>query len=504
MRSPLSLLSGLVVCLLVLATVEASVATTKSLLDDAKAHLAAGRHNEALDSFDAALGQDPANYLTYFRRATVYLSLGRISSAVKDFDKVLSIRPSHHPALLQRAKLLARQGSMDAAVIDLTQYVSLAATDVEAKELLAAYQDAGVQAVEGERLAAAGQHEAAIPHLTVALQSMTHAIPLRALRAQCYLSTNEKEMAIADLTRITKIEPDNTAILMQLARLHLEIGELDGALADVKECLRLDLDHKECKKTFRTVKKLDKAIKAAEEALNKRRYKTAVDKLKVGEPSVISQVEALGPQATGLVQHVYGIMCQAYGENKDNKNVLTWCGKVIDLNGENVDALVYRAEAKLAMEEYEDAMRDFQTASQHGNSQRIQQGHSKAQRLHQQASKKDYYKILGVPRSATKQEIKKAYRKLAQQWHPDKYSGDLPADAVEKKMGELNEAYQTLSDDALRARVDNGEDPNDNNAQNGGGFHHQGGHPFFQQGGGHPFFQQGGGGSPFEFKFNFQ
>src|SRR3989344_5184002 len=61
---------------------------------------------------------------------------------------------------------------------------------------------------------------------------------------------------------------------------------------------------------------------------------------------------------------------------------------------------------------------------------------------------KDYYKILGVEKSADEEEIKKAYRKLAHQYHPDKASGN------EEKFKELNEAYQVLSSKEKRAQYD--------------------------------------------------
>src|SRR6201982_890645 len=66
-------------------------------------------------------------------------------------------------------------------------------------------------------------------------------------------------------------------------------------------------------------------------------------------------------------------------------------------------------------------------------------------------AKQDFYEILGVSKSAGADELKRAYRKLAMQYHPDRNSGDKGA---EQKFKDLNEAYDILKDDQKRAAYD--------------------------------------------------
>lgn len=83
-------------------------------------------------------------------------------------------------------------------------------------------------------------------------------------------------------------------------------------------------------------------------------------------------------------------------------------------------------------------------------------------------SKRDFYEVLGVSKSADAAEIKKAFRKLAMKYHPDRNPDDKSAEA---KFKEVNEAYEVLSDEQKRAAYDRyghaGVDPN----AGGGGFH---------------------------------
>ena len=81
-------------------------------------------------------------------------------------------------------------------------------------------------------------------------------------------------------------------------------------------------------------------------------------------------------------------------------------------------------------------------------------------------SQKDYYKTLGVPKTATAAEIKKSYRDLARKWHPDANKGSAEA---EERFKEITEAYNVLSDEKQRKEYD------DARSMFGGGFRVPGG-----------------------------
>ncbi|MGN0585957.1 MAG: molecular chaperone DnaJ [Oscillospiraceae bacterium] len=87
------------------------------------------------------------------------------------------------------------------------------------------------------------------------------------------------------------------------------------------------------------------------------------------------------------------------------------------------------------------------------------------------ADKRDYYEVLGVDKSASAEDIKKAYRQLAKKYHPDLHPGDKEA---EEKFKEVNEAYEVLSDEDKKSRYDQfghaGVDPSYGGGGYGGGF----------------------------------
>lgn len=184
----------------------------------------------------------------------------------------------------------------------------------------------------------------------------------------------------------------------------------------------------------------------------------------------------------------------------NKKKAEPYCTDALKINPHSLYGLIAQSHRQTDAEDYEGAVATLNLAKEHHPS--ASQVQNLLQNAHVQLKRsktKDYYKILNVPNDADERQIKRAYRALTKQFHPDKTTSQgVPKEEAERKMAGINEAYEVLSDPELRARFDRGDDPNSQEHQ-GNPFH---GSPFGQgPGGEHFFFQQGGGGGGGGFKF---
>ena len=189
----------------------------------------------------------------------------------------------------------------------------------------------------------------------------------------------------------------------------------------------------------------------------------------------------------------------------NKKKAAPYCGQALTSNAHSLHGLLHKAQEQLDAEEFEPAISTLNTANEHhpSASQQTQPLLQKAHTLLKRSKTKDYYKVLGVATDADELAIKRAYRRMTKQHHPDKaITQGVSREQAQKKMAEINEAYEVLNDPELRARFDRGDDPNNPEQQQGGPFH---GSPFGQGAGGQQFFfRQGGGGGGGGAQFKFQ
>ena len=238
-----------------------------------------------------------------------------------------------------------------------------------------------------------------------------------------------------------------------------------------------------------TVKKLAKQYAAITKAISEERWNDCRLKAEAAKKTE--------SQEWHYLVKTNRLLCHCLRHDGLAEEAITACDEALHYDAESFDALMDRGEAKLLLEKYEEALDDFQKAKNvDQESRKAQDAMERVQRLIKQSQKRDYYKILGVKRNASKKDILKAYKALARQWHPDVFKDEKEKEAAQKKFIDIAAAKEVLTNEEKRQQYDNGQDPLDPEAQQGGAGGGGGGfHPFGD--GFNPF----GDGAQFEFHF---
>lgn len=136
------------------------------------------------------------------------------------------------------------------------------------------------------------------------------------------------------------------------------------------------------------------------------------------------------------------------------------CTSALGANANYLKAVMLRAKCHNDMENFEECVKDYETALKMEKNAEIRRLLKDAKLALKKSKRKDYYKILGIDKRASDDEIKKAYRKRALVHHPDRHANanDEEKREQEKKFKEVGEAYAILSDQQKRDRYDNGQD----------------------------------------------
>lgn len=145
------------------------------------------------------------------------------------------------------------------------------------------------------------------------------------------------------------------------------------------------------------------------------------------------------------------------------RDAIADCTNTLSKNANYLKAILLRAKCHTDMENFEESVKDYEAALKMEKTAEIRNLLKEAKTALKRSKRKDYYKILGIDRNATDDEIKKAYRKRALVHHPDRHANvsDEEKREQEKKFKEVGEAYAILSDPQKKNRFDNGQDLDD-------------------------------------------
>ncbi|CAN6627911.1 hypothetical protein TRVA0_011S02146 [Trichomonascus vanleenenianus] len=422
--------------------------------------LVAGDLSGALAAYSSAVRLEPDNYLYLYKRAAAYLSLGREKSALDDLNRVLTLAPGFENALEHRGRVYLRQGKLEEALADLE------ALGAPTK----AVGDVKVSWNQAEKALNESRYGECAEYATGALDHSPHCYALRRLRAQCQLANGRVSSALVDLSAMEQLNPSDVGAYATSAEIYFySLGDYERATSQIQRCLRVDQESRECRAANKRIRKGHKqlatllsgrATKVAGHATWRQLTELLIDeggyeRLRSEREEAFRNagIEVSPSSKSELDATLEDALCEAYYNQKQYSEGQLWCERVLERAPEHVVAVLLTAQVLVEAEEYDAAVERLKPLSGSGDA-RVRNKLREVQALASQ--EKNYYRILGVARDATSQDIKRAYRTKSKEFHPDKYRGELTEEQVQKKMQDINEAYETLSNDESRRNYDMG------------------------------------------------
>lgn len=426
-------------------------------------------YKRAQDLYARLLSAEPSAK-TYYKRFKVFQKQSKWHQAIDDLNSAVQLDSKYTTAYLQRGNMHMAVGDCEAAAADYSLVLRLDPKKRDAQKKLPEAQKCAHLLRQARQLMDRAQFQGAADTVTNAIDNTRAgtSAALLLLRAEAYLGAGRYYEAIADSGKVIKREKNNLAAYVMRGKAHYMLGEHDMAKRHAQEGLRMDPEHKECKELYKLVKSLAKLETSAADAEKHGRYEHAV--------VVLEQAVAMDPRHRPFLDGLRTKIGNLHLKMKDYDKAIETARLIVASDDKNVDGHMIMGKALGGKEQYEEAVREWKRASDiAGNDQKVREGLQRAEADLKRSKQKDYYKILGVPKDATGRQIKKAFRALALQLHPDKIQDEAKKEEAEKKFQLVGEAYEILSDDEMRAKYDRGEDVLGNQGnQNRGPHMHRG------------------------------
>lgn len=389
----------------------------------------AGKYGLAVQSYAKAIQAEPSNAVFLGNRAAAYMLMGEFQKALTDSNLANSLAPDT-PKTVARIQ----QAQAQLAILGQAQHY------LEEKS-------AGMAINCIDRLERTLSPKATIPTLW------------RRLRAEGMLLRGESEQAGKIAMDILRYDRGDVDALILRGRVMYADGDNTTAINHFQEALRLDPDKTLARTLFRRARALEAAKTAGNASFKAGRMAEADAKY--------TEALAIDESNRGTNAKLYSNRATCRLRLKRYEDGLADCERSLALDAAYSKPRVTRAKINVALENYQVAVDDLKAAVEAAPEDRSLAAELRSAELELKKSlRKDYYKILGLPKDAGDSEIKKAYRKAALVNHPDKNPDDPEAEARFKDVGE---AYATLSDPQKKYRYDSGADLEEAGGGGGGG-----------------------------------
>ena len=426
-----------------------------------------GRYKESVSDYKRAIQLGPRNTKNLKKLSSVYIILGNFGEASMLLQKCCNLEPgdSSHSYELNRVKKMVEDFEKINEKVKETKWDDV---EEESKKLL----ESASSFIELQKI---------YIHACLELCKFQQVID--------YIKNN--------VSSYTKSKDEEFQYL--LAKTYYFNGDYDLAKREINDLIRHGYNDDKYKKLKKNIETINEVKTRANTLFKSQKYSQAIEEY--------NKLLDFDPENKNFMSIILTNKALCQKKLGNNMDALKDVDKAIEYNPNYPTAYIRRALIYEEFKMFDDAKSDLAKAKELDPSNTKIEGYmNEANQKADSARNRDYYQILGLNRNATPEEIKKAYRKLALKYHPDRNSeSEQTKKIAQRKFEDVSDAYSVLSDPKKKQMFDQGVDPlNPETASGAGGpgmsFHFSGGDPneifkmfFGGQGGGDTFFKTSSG-----------
>ena len=410
-----------------------------------------GNYASALSHYTRAINLQPneANY--YGNRSAALFMLQRYLDALEDCRQGLSLQPDHMKLLTRAGKCCLVLGRLDEA----RGYYSTAVAAYPDNDSVKSDAKEADEAKENEQMYQQCRRNEQFPQantfLDRVLAAATHSIDHKLLKAELLLDSKQPKEA---LDFIAALPQDVVGVrLLRALALHYSSPTISTEAREILQAtLQADPNSDRARATLASMTEMERLKNEGNKHFQAGRSAEAL--------TAYTQALELDPRHKFFNSTILANRAAAYMKQKDYLKALEDCNRSLSLNPDYTKAYLRRANVHMQLEDYEEAVHDYnRVRDMDPSTPEIDDFIYLAKNNAKKRGKKDYYQILGVEKTASDADLKRAYRQLALKWHPDKNAETQEKRAhAEKMFKDVNEAYAVLSDRSKRSRYDMGMD----------------------------------------------
>nr|XP_018911332.1 PREDICTED: uncharacterized protein LOC109040028 isoform X1 [Bemisia tabaci] len=405
-------------------------------------------YNEALIFYNKAIQLNNSSAPFFGNRSACYMMLGNYSKAAVDASSSILIDPAYIKGHVRLLKCYIALGEVSSATETLQKIQSMESVsnsvqnEVEILNTLKSKTRDVLKAMESKNYAAA------IPLINTALSIAPASSNFNFMKAECHVHLHQFNEAKTLANKIKEVDQSTSVFICGLC-FYYE-GNIEMAIT--------------CFETSNFPSKspnLQKSVDFFKKALEFRKLKSEGNQMfERGQLAAAYELYSKGlnidPTNKAANSKLYFNRGTVNFRLNKLKDAVLDFSQAIDFDNNYFKALTKRGQCYIKLNEYEKAVYDFEKVFKNEPTYENKKMLDDAKAMATQSKRKDYYRILGLAKTASSDEIKKAYRKLALVHHPDRHVNSSETEKVneEKKFKELGEAYAVLSDPVKKVDYD--------------------------------------------------